>query len=370
VSSFVLTRENSGLDLGIRRYDQAFSAASRTARIAPCVSPASSRHRSAHGSRRGGERTNPGSCGCNAIDPHGPYTPLPEFRGAFEGGPTKNVPRSLIPAYQWLGTEDFASYVNAYDDEILQTDHSLGPLIAAIEALPSPRGTIVVFTADHGEAFGEHGAWFEHGQSLHTEEIHVPLVVKDSGRPRSGRVAAPVSLLDLAPTLLARLSIEADLPFDGVRLDEREGEGAPPILANWRPGDVMACRAPWKLIARVRSGHERGTGQGLERARDGAARADGERRRRRRGRSPAARRRCLRRARTGFSLYDIDADPPRAGRVASARGRGGRCEAAARALLARDPLDAASGRRLEKKPVGRPLPEAQEKLRSLGYAGP
>jgi hypothetical protein len=45
-------------------------------------------------------------------------------------------------------------------------------------------------------------------------------------------------------------------------------------------------------------------------------------------------------------------------------------EAAARALVGRDPLDAASGRALEKSQWDKLSPEAQEKLRSLGYAGP
>jgi len=339
ISSFVLSRENSGLDLGIAHYDQAFSGREqnredRPLRLAPELA-------TTVGAWLEGRRTGakPWFLWVHAIDPHGPYTPLAEFAGAFEGGPTKEVDRKLIPGYQWLGTNDFSAYVNAYDDEILQTDRSLGALIAKIEALPSPHGTIVVFTADHGEAFGEHGFYFEHGQTLHAEEIHVPLIVKDTARPRTGRVAAPVSLLDLLPTLLARLSISADLPFDGASLEARERDPRI-LLANWRPGDAMACLAPWKLI--IRAGK-----------RTRAGKREGE---------PAPGPAIL--------LYDIDADPSENRPVSPRPPAVDALEAAARALVGRDPLDAASGRALEKSQWDKLSPEAQEKLRSLGYAGP
>lgn len=339
ISSFVLSRENSGLDLGIAHYDQAFSGREqnredRPLRLAPELAETV-------GGWLDGRRAidRPWFLWVHAIDPHGPYTPLAEFRNAFVGGPSKEVARSLIPDYQWLGTGDFAAYVNAYDDEILQTDRSIGALIAKIESLPSPQGTIVVFTADHGEAFGEHGVYFQHGQSLHTEELHVPLIVKDTARLRTGRVTAPVSLLDLLPTLLARLSIAADLPFDGATLDARERDPATILLANWRPGDVMACRIPWKLI--VRGGGRR------------AEKGEGD---------PSLRHELL--------LYDIDADPAESRPVSPRPAAAEALAAEARALAERDPLDAASGRALEKRQWEKLSPEAQEKLRSLGYAGP
>jgi arylsulfatase len=367
ISSFVLSRENSGLDLGIAHYDQTFEGREanredRPLRLAPALAESVGAWLD---TRRAAEA--PWFLWVHAIDPHGPYTPLPEFQGTFRGGDTRSVERSLIPQYQWLGTTDFATYVGAYDDEILQTDRSLGALIAKIEAIPSPAGTIIVFTADHGEAFGEHGFYFEHGQSLHTEEIHVPLIVKDSARPRSGRTAAPVSLLDLVPTLLQRLSIESDLPFDGTTMGARESpDGGALLLGNWRPGEVMACRSPWKLIvAGSAGGHHASEGRkaarstrvsnqnAAKRTYTGAPRA---------GEDPLAGR-VLR-------FYDMAADPSEARPVSPPPPGSEELLAAARALLVRDPLDAASGRALEKRQWETLTPEAQEKLRSLGYAGP
>ena len=58
-------------------------------------------------------------------------------------------------------------------------------------------------TADHGEEFFEHGGVL-HGQSQYQEMLHVPLILVGPGLPRGLRIAEPVSLVDLAPTLLAR----------------------------------------------------------------------------------------------------------------------------------------------------------------------
>jgi len=65
-------------------------------------------------------------------------------------------------------------------------------------------------TSDHGEAFGEHGYW-EHGQSLHTEETRVPLVaLVPGGRPAA--FATPVSVTDLYATILDLLETGATEP--------------------------------------------------------------------------------------------------------------------------------------------------------------
>ncbi len=85
--------------------------------------------------------------------------------------------------------------VARYDQNIAAFDRAIGRAIAAM----GPEATIVVFS-DHGEEFWEHGG-FEHGHAFYDEVLRVPLVVRSPGLP-PGRVDAPVSLLDLTPTLL------------------------------------------------------------------------------------------------------------------------------------------------------------------------
>ncbi len=114
------------------------------------------------------------------LDPHSPYTeraPLfdPQSRG-------------------------MARAVSAYDSEIHHVDAYLQ---RAYEAFGWERDTLLVVTADHGEEFGEHGS-VEHGRTLFGEVLNVPLIVRFPGGRQGGRrVSAPVSLIDVLPTLRA-----------------------------------------------------------------------------------------------------------------------------------------------------------------------
>ena len=87
-----------------------------------------------------------------------------------------------------------------YDGEVWFTDHHLGRLFDFIESQPWGRKTAIFVTADHGEAFDEHGMnW--HGVDLWEPLIRVPLVAYVPGA-KAHRVAAKRSLVDLVPTVL------------------------------------------------------------------------------------------------------------------------------------------------------------------------
>jgi arylsulfatase A-like enzyme len=110
-------------------------------------------------------------------DPHDPYEVPP-------GGP------------QFGGGGD----VDRYDSEVAFVDRGIGRVLDAIDQLGLTGTTIVAITADHGEEFGEHGIRF-HAHSLYNQVVGIPLIVRAPGcRPRV--IDAPVSLIDLAPTLL------------------------------------------------------------------------------------------------------------------------------------------------------------------------
>ena len=93
-----------------------------------------------------------------------------------------------------------------YDAEVRAVDRALARLVDGLGAFARP--TLLVVTADHGEEFGEHGGAY-HGSSLYDEQLRVPLVVALLGGELAPEVIdAPVSLLDLAPTLAALLEAE------------------------------------------------------------------------------------------------------------------------------------------------------------------
>jgi arylsulfatase A-like enzyme len=87
-----------------------------------------------------------------------------------------------------------------YDAGIYYTDEQIGRLLEGLERLGASGDTVVVLTADHGEAFLEH-RFFMH-QELYHPLIHVPLVVHDPRSARTGEIERTVHLEDVAPTLL------------------------------------------------------------------------------------------------------------------------------------------------------------------------
>lgn len=97
-----------------------------------------------------------------------------------------------------------------YDAEVAWTDRQIGRLLDALATRPFADRTVVVVTADHGEAFGEHGmSW--HGIELWEELVRVPWIVFVPGvAPRHITVAR--SQIDLAPTVLELLSMRVPAP--------------------------------------------------------------------------------------------------------------------------------------------------------------
>ncbi len=104
---------------------------------------------------------------------------------------------------------------DAYDDCLFALDEQIGHLMDELRSRGVLEKTLVILTADHGEALGEHGL-FGHGMSLYRPEIHVPLLVLDpSGTGAGQRVSTPVSPRDIAATVVDALDLALDSPFPG-----------------------------------------------------------------------------------------------------------------------------------------------------------
>jgi choline-sulfatase len=99
-----------------------------------------------------------------------------------------------------LSAEQVRTARHAYFAAVSYVDERIGELLAALRDAGLDDETIVSFTADHGEMLGERGLWYK--MSFFEPSARVPLIVCAPGRVRAGRVAEPVSVLDLAPTLL------------------------------------------------------------------------------------------------------------------------------------------------------------------------
>ena len=124
--------------------------------------------------------------------------------------------------------------VSQYDGEICYLDHCLGLLFEQLKALDIYDKTLIIVTADHGEAFGEHDQMY-HGMTLYEEVLRVPLIIKYPVTSyRQGVVARKVSLVDLFPTVLSFLDYPIPSGIDGEVLDNSEH----PIIAENYPYSV------------------------------------------------------------------------------------------------------------------------------------
>ena len=106
-----------------------------------------------------------------------------------------------------MTAEELDFLKDRYDEEILFTTRSIGRLMRRLKRLGVDQNTLVIFTADHGEEFRDHG-WLGHTQSLYRELVRVPLVMRGPGIVPGTRVRQPVSLVNLAATALDLMQIQ------------------------------------------------------------------------------------------------------------------------------------------------------------------
>jgi arylsulfatase A-like enzyme len=87
-----------------------------------------------------------------------------------------------------------------YLGEVRGVDRELGRLLDALDSPRLKERSAIIVTADHGEGFGEHGQNF-HATTLYEELLRVPLIIRGPNIVARD-VREPVSLIDLAPTIL------------------------------------------------------------------------------------------------------------------------------------------------------------------------
>ena len=151
-----------------------------------------------------------------------------------------------------------------YDAAVRNADGNVGKVIKVLEERGFWENTLFVLVSDHGEELGDRGGWL-HDQSVYDELIRVPLVIRYPEDEGAGtRVTEPVGLIDVVPTVLDYLEIDAPSSVRGRSL--RGGVSAEPrFLAfrenrkkHFRPyvelrGDqnVVVRRGGWKGIWNV-----------------------------------------------------------------------------------------------------------------------
>ena len=204
-----------------------------------------------------------------AIEPHGPtlahtaraWLDQRERRG---GGRPLFLWMHILEPHGWTtGGADARSDAErhaAYDRTLTAADEMLGEVLGAFAQRAPGGAPIVIVTADHGEALGEHGHPF-HSTDLYDSQIRVPLVIAGPGIAQR-RVAEAVSLTDIVPTVLdlGGFAAPGDGTVDGrsfadLATGQRAGNldagiaFAAMIKDRSNPGGVVAInKGQWKLI--------------------------------------------------------------------------------------------------------------------------
>jgi arylsulfatase A-like enzyme len=158
------------------------------------------------------------------FDAHAEYDPLPEYRARFAEPEDRDnrgfrfgTREHVVQSRAGKLAIDAAMMKRAealYDGEVAAIDAEIGRLIAHLRASGLDRSTVIVFTADHGEEFLDHGGW-EHGHTLYDELLHVPLIVKAPAWTQPRTVDDLVALIDVAPTLCALCGVTGSARFTG-----------------------------------------------------------------------------------------------------------------------------------------------------------
>lgn len=124
------------------------------------------------------------------FDPHQPYLPPSPFKEEYADDP--------------------------YSGEVAYVDAQLGVLFDFLRGRRLMEKTVIVLTADHGEALGEKGE-DTHSYFAYNNTIHVPLFVEIPGR-KPGTIAGNVCHADIFPTLCAALGLKVPPQVQGESL--------------------------------------------------------------------------------------------------------------------------------------------------------
>jgi arylsulfatase A-like enzyme len=146
------------------------------------------------------------------IDAHFIYSPPGKYRERLKW--FSAAVRNFKTDWADLPEEKLRILKELYILEIKYVYNVLSGFIESLEKIGiNGENSYFIVTADHGEEFAEHGN-LSHQNTLYNELLHVPLAILGPGI-KKGIVKAPISLIDIAPTILDLVNIEIPTQFKG-----------------------------------------------------------------------------------------------------------------------------------------------------------
>jgi len=223
----------------------------------------------------------------HVYDPHSPYRPEPpydqlwvdkkttelfssyseRFRDRIDDPLLKKfaIPDRAVLAESGIDPSAYVAHASGwYDGSIKAMDDQIARILIKLEELGIDKETLWVVSSDHGEEFLEHGRMY-HGQSLYSEMIQVPLILRwPRGIAASSVINETAQIIDIMPTLLELSELDAPEGLQGrslVGLIRGNQETEPrPVFSERIPTDTEFSPPPrdvyqvamlwneWKLI--------------------------------------------------------------------------------------------------------------------------
>ena len=148
-----------------------------------------------------------------------------------------------------------------YSSEVVFLDRELGRLLDGLSERGLLEDSLLIVTGDHGETFWEHGDFWNHGLGVYQTTVSVPLLMRlPAGRSAGREVDAPVSTLDVMPTICALLGLETPPVVEGVDLSAAlEGERPPDrilVCEATQPIGAVEIEGKWRNIGKAKTARQ------------------------------------------------------------------------------------------------------------------
>ena len=182
----------------------------------------------------------------HTMECHGKRIPNPDDYGYLPPAPFDEI---------WKNPDE-ASPADCYDGAIVYADHNLKRILEKLEDLGLRENTLLILTADHGEALGDRGEW-GHGFSPYRDQIHVPLIFSWPALTESaGKIPEFVQTADLSATILDITGLPVPEYHSGTSLKPLLTGNDSPVFADrmivsykgWSVFEYSIIKGNWKLM--------------------------------------------------------------------------------------------------------------------------
>ena len=210
---------------------------------------------------------------CAFTAPHDPRTPPQDWDGVYraEAMPLPANFAGIHPfdnGEMWVRDEKLAEFPRTAEDTrrhiaeyygmISDMDEKIGEMLDTLARTGLAEDTIIVYTADHGLAVGQHGLLGK--QNLYDHSVRVPLILRGPGVPGGKQIDALSHTYDVYPTLceLAGLEIPASVDAKSLAalLAGTTEEIRPYLHSVYKHVQRMTQDREWKLITYQRDGEQ------------------------------------------------------------------------------------------------------------------